>query len=84
MCRNQQVHDGCFAALDEVPTHALTLTIPALTSAPHMVCTVPAMSKQWAVTNTVHGPITEDVPATIMRKHADAVLFCDAESGAGV
>ena len=84
VCRMQQVHDGCFAALEEVPTHALTLTIPALMRAPHLVCTVPALSKQQAVTKTVHGPITEDVPATAMRNHPDVVLFCDADSGAGV
>lgn len=82
VCRMQQVHDGCFGALSEVPTHALTLTIPALTRAAHLVCTVPAAAKRDAVTKTVWGPITEQVPATAMRRHADAVLFCDAASGA--
>jgi len=84
VCRNQQVHDGCFGSLDEVPTHALTLTIPALTRAAHMVCVVPAASKRQAVTATVYGPVTEDVPATIMRLHKDAVLYCDGESGADI
>lgn len=84
VCRTQQVHDGCFASIDEVPTHALTLTIPALTRAAHMVCVVPAASKRQAVTATVYGPVTEDVPATIMRLHKDAVLYCDQESGADI
>lgn len=84
VCRTQQVHDGCFAKLEDVPTHALTLTIPALANAPHLVCTVPAPSKRQAVKLTVHGPVTEDVPATVMRTHGDAVLFCDADSGADV
>ncbi len=84
VCRMQQVHDGCFSSLDEVPTHALTLTIPALTHAAHMVCVVPAASKRNAVKATVYGPVTEDVPATILRNHKDAVLYCDKESGADI
>jgi len=84
VCRTQQVHDGCFASLDLVPTHALTLTVPALMNATHLVCTVPAATKAHAVTLTVHGEITELVPATAMRNHIDAMLFCDADSGYGV
>ena len=82
VCRMQQVHDGCFASIDEVPTHALTLTVPTLANAPHLVCTVPAPTKRNAVKLTVLGPVTEDVPATVMRGHADCVMFCDADSGA--
>ena len=82
VCRMQQVHDGCFASIDDVPTHALTLTVPTLAGAPHLVCTVPAPSKREAVAKTVLGPITDDVPATVMRMHPDCVMFCDADSGA--
>lgn len=82
VCRMQQVHDGCFASLSEVPTHALTLTVPTLANAPHLVCTVPAPTKREAVSKTVLGPVTEDVPATVMRGHSDCVMFCDADSGA--
>ncbi len=82
VCRMQQVHDGCFASIDDVPTHALTLTVPTLANAPHLVCTVPAPTKRAAVKATVLGPITEDVPATVMRLHSDCVMFCDADSGA--
>lgn len=82
VCRLQQVHDGCFATLDEVPERALTLTIPALAHAGHLVCTVPAATKREAVTKTVTGPIGSDVPATVMRRHADATLFCDPDSAA--
>ena len=81
VCRNQQVHDGCFPRLDTVPTHALTLTIPALTAAKYMFCVVPAKTKANAVKNTVEGPITENCPASILRTHAAAVLYCDADSG---
>ena len=82
VCRQQQVNDGCFAQLSDVPQNAITLTIPALTRAGHLFCTVPAKTKTWAVTQTVHAAISEQVPATIMRRHADATLFCDPDSGA--
>jgi len=82
VCRNQQVNDGCFASLNEVPKQALTLTIPALTAAKYMFCTVPAATKRWAVNETIHGEISESCPATIMRKHPNAVMYCDSMSGA--
>lgn len=81
MCRMQQVNDGCFPTIDDVPTHAVTLTIPSLVAAKHMFCVVPAATKANAVKNTVYGPITEDCPATILRNHPSAILYCDADSG---
>ena len=45
ICRNQQVNDGCFKAIDEVPTHAMTLTVPTLVAAPWLFCIVPADRK---------------------------------------
>ncbi len=82
VCRQQQVNDGCFPTLDDVPTHALTLTLPTLFAAKHLFCAVPAPTKAAAVKNTVQGEIGEDCPATIMRRHASATLYCDADSGA--
>ena len=84
MCRQQQVNDGCFLNIDSVPTHAVTLAIPALAAAKYMFCVVPGTTKTAAVTNTVNGPITEDCPATIMRKHSGAILYCDADSGKNI
>ena len=81
MCRMQQVNDGCFPTIDDVPTHAVTLTIPSLVAAKHMFCVVPAATKANAVKNTVYGPINEDCPATILRNHPSAILYCDADSG---
>ncbi len=82
MCRNQQVHDGCFATLADVPTHAFTLTIPTLTAAKVLICTVPCATKAEAVYNTATKEISADYPATIMRRHPDAVMYCDPQSGA--
>lgn len=79
-CRQQQVNDGCFSSLDEVPTHALTLTIPALMSAAHLFCMVPTFRKDIAVKLTVEGVINESCPATILRKHPSAILYLDKDS----
>jgi len=84
VCRQQQVNDGCFVSLDEVPEYALTLTIPALVRAETLICTVPAKTKAAAVKNTVMGEISEECPATIMRLHENAVMYCDKESGSGL
>jgi len=81
VCRQQQVNDGCFKTFDDVPKTALSLTIPALTSAKYMFCVVPAKTKANAVTTTMTGEITEDCPATIMRTHENAILYCDSDSG---
>lgn len=82
VCRMQQVHDGCFPLLEDVPEYALTLTVPALTAAGAMFCSVPAATKAEAVRRTVTEEITEACPATILRRHPHAVLYCDRDSGA--
>ena len=81
ICRNQQVNDGCFASLELVPKNALTLTVPTLTKAASLFCSVPAKTKAWAVKETLTtDKIDEHCPATIMRLHKDATLYCDADS----
>jgi glucosamine-6-phosphate deaminase len=79
-CRMQQVNDGCFPTLEKVPTHALTLTIPALMNGKHLFCMVPAKTKAWAVYHTINDPVSETLPATCMRKHENAVLYVDSDS----
>lgn len=81
-CRQQQVNDGCFPSLADVPRHALTLTIPALMSAHILVCTVPGPRKAAAVRATLQGPVATACPASILRRHADATLYLDAASAA--
>lgn len=81
VCRMQQVNDGCFEKIGDVPQYALTLTVPALIAASSLICTVPAKTKAQAVFNTINCEINEKVPATVMRRHPDAVMFCDIDSG---
>lgn len=82
VCRQQQVNDGCFAKFEDVPTTALTLTVPALTAATYMFCVVPAATKAEAVRKTICEPVSELCPASVLRQHDHAVLYCDADSGA--
>lgn len=79
-CRRQQMGEGWFATLAEVPTHALSLTIPAIMNCKTISCVVPDSRKAEAVYNTLHGPITTGCPASILRKHPDAMLFLDLHS----
>ncbi|WGQ11663.1 glucosamine-6-phosphate deaminase [Pedobacter gandavensis] len=79
-CRQQQVNDGCFSSLEEVPTQALTLTIPVLMSAKVINCVVPGAAKATAVLNTLTKPICSEFPSTVLRNHTGAVLFLDMDS----
>ncbi|MBP3361999.1 MAG: glucosamine-6-phosphate deaminase [Clostridia bacterium] len=80
VCRQQQVNDGCFKTISDVPTEALTLTIPTLMSGKYLFCTVPARTKAAAVYAMINGGITESCPASILRTHNNASLYCDRDS----
>ena len=80
ICRNQQVNDGAFASLDEVPKDALSLTIPTLMARPKLFAIAPGPAKRQAIKNTVEGPISTTCPASILRTHPNAHLFIDVVS----
>lgn len=82
ICRNQQVNDGCFAKLEDVPKTAITLTVPTLFAGDHLFCIVPAKTKANAVRATLCGEIGEACPATVLRRHKSAVLYLDSDSSA--
>lgn len=80
--RRQQVGEGHFKSIGEVPTHAITLTIPALLSARRVLAIVPEARKADAVHCSLRGPISEDCPGSILRQTPHAHLFLDQESAA--
>ncbi len=80
VCRAQQVFDGAFPHIMDVPRTALTMTIPALTRIPTIILNVPGSNKAEAVKRTVEGPVTPDCPASILQQHPNASLFVDVES----
>ena len=82
-CRQQQVNDGCFENIGAVPTHAITLTVPALFQSRYVFCMVPGENKAAAVYLTLTKKVNDKIPSTILRRHSNAILFLDQDS-AGV
>lgn len=83
-CRRQQVGEGHFPTLADVPTQAISLTIPALLSAKRLLCVVPEARKAPAVRAALYGPLTPDCPASILRTQSHVTLYLDVESAAMV
>jgi len=79
-CRVQQVNDGAFPQMEDVPTHAITITIPALLKAKYAYAIVPGKLKADAIYHTVNSDISETYPSTILRKKEHAVLYIDKDS----
>ena len=80
LCRQQQVAEGWFAGIDDVPESAITLTIPALMRVPKLIASVPGSRKAKIVRRTLEEPISTACPATILRNHPDATIYLDRES----
>jgi glucosamine-6-phosphate deaminase len=76
-CRQQQVNDGCFPTLGDVPRHAFTLTVSVFRRATRLSIHVPGPRKAEAVKATVEGPIVTACPASILRLHPAATLYVD-------
>lgn len=79
-CRQQQVGEGWFNGLDEVPTHAISMSIRQIMKAKTIICTVPDERKAEAVQNCVFGGITQIHPASILQMHPDCTVFLDKGS----
>lgn len=80
VCRQQQVNDGCFERIDQVPTHAVTLTIPMLLSGRHLFTIVPGENKRWAAQRALSGTISEECPASILKTHEGCRFYGDVNS----
>ena len=81
-CRLQQVGEGHFATLADVPRQALSLTVPALLAAKRVLGVVPETRKAKAVRAALQGPVTPDCPASILRTGSHVTLYLDRDSAA--
>ncbi len=81
VCRQQQVNDGCFESLEQVPHSALTVTIPGILAADRIFCVVPSATKANAVRQMLEGPVSEACPASVLRQHGEARVYLDADAG---
>ena len=80
VCRRQQLGEGWFPRLEDVPTQAISMSVRQIVKSAAIVCSVPDRRKAEAVRSAVEGPVTPDVPASILQEHADATLYLDAEA----
>src|SRR5262249_21142870 len=76
-CRKQQLGEGWFPTLADVPSKAITMSVKQILASRAIVCTVPDQRKAEAVRNSVEGKITPDVPASALQKHGNCTLFLD-------
>lgn len=79
-CKRQQVGEGWFATLEDVPKQAISVTVSQMLRAKCIVSVVPHAAKAEAVHNTLAQPVNNAVPATILKTHPDWNLYLDAES----
>lgn len=79
-CRRQQVGEGWFPHLNDCPRQAISMTIHAILQSRKIICSVPDARKADAVGLSVDGPITPNVPGSILQRHADVTLVLDEPS----
>lgn len=79
-CRKQQLGEGWFGSLEEVPKQAISMSIPRIMSCKALICTAPDDRKAKAVHASITGPVTPDVPASIMQQHDDCTYYLDTHS----
>ena len=78
-CRKQQMGEGWFPTLEDVPTRAISMSVRQLLESEWIVCSVPDRRKAQALHDTLYGKITPQVPASILRTHSRCQLFTDHE-----
>jgi glucosamine-6-phosphate deaminase len=79
-CKLQQVGEGHFATIADVPPRAITVTVPGLLRARHTLAIVPEARKAEPVRAALEGPVTTACPASILRRQPRATLFLDTDS----
>ncbi|MDP2571377.1 glucosamine-6-phosphate deaminase [Vibrio penaeicida] len=79
-CREQQLGEGWFASLEEVPTHAISMSIQQILKSEHIICTVPSKRKAQAVRNCLEGELSVLHPASVLQKHPSTSVFLDNDA----
>ena len=76
-CRKQQLGEGWFATLDDVPRQAISMGIRQILKSKRLIVTVPDERKAAAVASALTGPVTPDCPASILQEHDNCAIFLD-------
>jgi glucosamine-6-phosphate deaminase len=82
VCRRQQVGEGWFATLEDVPTRAISMSVRQVLDAREIICIVPEARKAEAVRASLTSPVSPTVPASILRTHPRVTFYVDRESSA--
>jgi glucosamine-6-phosphate deaminase len=81
-CRRQQLGEGWFATLEDVPRRAISMTVRQILKSKEILCIVPDGRKARAVAKCFQGEISPLAPASILRTHANTFVYLDKESSA--
>ena len=81
-CRKQQMGEGWFKSLEEVPRYAISMSVKQILKSKHIICSVPDTRKAIAVKNTVEQPLTNLYPASILQLHRHCICYLDKSSSA--
>ena len=79
-CRAQQMGEGWFETMNDVPRQAISMSIKQIMKSVHIVCSVPDERKAQAVTDCLTKPVSNEYPASILQNHAHCDLYLDANS----
>ncbi|MDF2441066.1 MAG: glucosamine-6-phosphate deaminase [Abditibacteriota bacterium] len=79
-CRRQQLGEGWFPSLEDVPQHAISMSIHQIMQSREIVCSVPDERKAQAVQGSLEGPVTPQVPASILQQHPATTIYLDPAS----
>lgn len=83
-CRQQQINEGWFKEMVEVPKQAISMAVKQIMRSKHIICSVPEARKANAVKNTVEQRVSNLYPASILQNHEDCFLFLETGSAKGL
>jgi glucosamine-6-phosphate deaminase len=81
-CRRQQVGEGWFGSICEVPHSAISMSVRQILKSREIICVVPDERKAVPVKAALEGPVTPDVPASALREHGNVTMYLDSASAA--
>ncbi|MGH9514411.1 MAG: glucosamine-6-phosphate deaminase [Terriglobales bacterium] len=81
-CRRQQMGEGWFATLADVPPTALSMSVRQILKSKEIICIVPDARKARAVAACFEGEISPNTPASILRTHPKCTVYLDHDSAA--
>ncbi len=80
----QQVGEGYFKSVEDVPNHAISVTISGILASKKIMCIVPEKRKTESIYKTLNNPVTTSVPATILQETENTIIFLDSDSASNL